>query len=608
MQIRKIYLAVFFATTYQYAGVVNSSSDWQGSYAADGKCFCTTAINPALASRVVPTPIGGQTVSQICSLLGDGPGLSQTDGIYNYPVFKDPQCGHGPFASRLERRDVDCVGTMDGTYNTCLSAGPEWALSEVYSESLVLAAANPTSEIKSATTDDKGSHTTLQTLESSTQGTFDALPSFTGKVVTIDGNRYLQARDGMPAQGGERGSRIILDGKVYLKEDENLVLSDLYQSIEKPQLAAAESVEVSDAKKAVDTTSRKADALNSDEQLLGGTTEQLARGRKEREAAVRAKQEKDKSVQEARVAAQRKIAGRKLAELKDLAAQERVEKEQAIQKRLAVQKQLAQRERLAEQQRLAERDRLARQKQLEQQAAIAERQRLAQQERLAEKQRLEQQKQLAEQKANSRAADKSAASAASQQVKTTPERRADSGVSASVLSALRLPAHTRASSQNFAYVEAMPVSYDVGGNGMALEGSIQSNGRFQIVGKLGIADSYQEAMIGGGYYLTPAVANRMTFVMLAGVEFGTFELRDEERAPDLTVTSTDNGLYLGAMSRIVLNKRFELRGGVSYSSFFEGDATVFGGGYFHLTPRLDVMSQFEIGDNDTLGIGIRYYY
>jgi len=572
MQIRKIYLAVFFATTYQYAGVVNSSSDWQGSYAADGKCFCTTAINPALASRVVPTPIGGQTVSQICSLLGDGPGLSQTDGIYNYPVFKDPQCGHGPFASRLERRDVDCVGTMDGTYNTCLSAGPEWALSEVYSESLVLAAANPTSEIKSATTDDKGSHTTLQTLESSTQGTFDALPSFTGK------------------------------------EDENLVLSDLYQSIEKPQLAAAESVEVSDAKKAVDTTSRKADALNSDEQLLGGTTEQLARGRKEREAAVRAKQEKDKSVQEARVAAQRKIAGRKLAELKDLAAQERVEKEQAIQKRLAVQKQLAQRERLAEQQRLAERDRLARQKQLEQQAAIAERQRLAQQERLAEKQRLEQQKQLAEQKANSRAADKSAASAASQQVKTTPERRADSGVSASVLSALRLPAHTRASSQNFAYVEAMPVSYDVGGNGMALEGSIQSNGRFQIVGKLGIADSYQEAMIGGGYYLTPAVANRMTFVMLAGVEFGTFELRDEERAPDLTVTSTDNGLYLGAMSRIVLNKRFELRGGVSYSSFFEGDATVFGGGYFHLTPRLDVMSQFEIGDNDTLGIGIRYYY
>ena len=179
---------------------------------------------------------------------------------------------------------------------------------------------------------------------------------------------------------------------------------------------------------------------------------------------------------------------------------------------------------------------------------------------------------------------------------------------AAVLSALRLPSGIRASSREFRYMEAMPVSYDIGGAGVMLEGSGQGASRFQWLGRIGVADTYREVMIGGGYYFTPANATRMTFVVLAGLENGSFELSDEQRAPGLTVNSADSGVYLSAVSRIVINSKFELKAGLGYSSFFEGDATLFGGGYYHLTPHLDIMSRFEFGDNDALGVGIRYYY
>ena len=216
-------------------------------------------------------------------------------------------------------------------------------------------------------------------------------------------------------------------------------------------------------------------------------------------------------------------------------------------------------------------------------------------------------KKLAEQQKLARARESKALAEASRQVKS-PADNASAVSESAVLTALRLPASTRASSREFSYIEAMPARYDVGGNGIILEGSAQGFSRFQYLGRLGVTETYREALIGGGYYLTPAIASRMTVVLLAGVEFGSFELSDEERAPGLTVTSTDNGLFLGALSRLVINNKFELKGGVGYSTFFEGDATFFGGGYYHVTPRLDVMSRFEFGDNDTLGIGLRYYY
>jgi len=57
-----------------------------------------------------------------------------------------------------------------------------------------------------------------------------------------------------------------------------------------------------------------------------------------------------------------------------------------------------------------------------------------------------------------------------------------------------------------------------------------------------------------------------------------------------------------------LSNRIELQAGLGYSSFFDGDPHVFGAALFHLTKQMDLTGEFEVGDNDSLGLGIRYYY
>ena len=173
-----------------------------------------------------------------------------------------------------------------------------------------------------------------------------------------------------------------------------------------------------------------------------------------------------------------------------------------------------------------------------------------------------------------------------------------------LLQALRLPPATRASSREFGYVDAMPTSYDYGGGGVVLEGSAGLGSRFRALARIGAATDYQELLLGGSWYLTPPMADRLTVVLTTGVETGRFELEGRGVSTELS----DTGLYLGAASRFVVNGRFELQAGVGYSSFFEGDPIAFGGGYYHVAPRLDVVSRVEVGDNDSLGIGIRYYY
>jgi hypothetical protein len=161
----------------------------------------------------------------------------------------------------------------------------------------------------------------------------------------------------------------------------------------------------------------------------------------------------------------------------------------------------------------------------------------------------------------------------------------DSAVSNStILTALRLPPEIRPRSRDFGYLEAMPASFDVGGDGLFVEGSAQSHQRFQYVGRLGITATYTDILLGAGYYLTPRLATRMTVVLLAGIEHGDFELADQERAPGQTFNATDTGWHIGSVARFVVSSKFELSGGVGYSSFFEGDAQIFGGGYYHETP------------------------
>ena len=174
--------------------------------------------------------------------------------------------------------------------------------------------------------------------------------------------------------------------------------------------------------------------------------------------------------------------------------------------------------------------------------------------------------------------------------------------------ALRMPAGIRASSREFGYVDAMPASWEYGGGGLMIEGSAAVRGRFRALARIGAATDYQEFLLGGSWFLTPPSADRMTVVLTGGIETGRFELDGVRGGRRVGTELSDTGLYLGAASRFVVNRRFELQAGLGYSSFFEGDPTLFGGGYFHVGRQLDIVSRVEVGDNDSLGIGVRYYY
>jgi len=584
---------------------ISHANEWSGSYSAQGQCFCVGELPASLTGRIVPTPIGGQTISQICKRVGSGPELLKDDGLFNFPVYQDPQCGHGPFADKQEAMDPACVGSLDGKNNGCQKLGPKWNLerafggvatsasaksataakpksdtetsSQVSIASPVVSSANVLSEVEKA---DKGTEkkllkATIIKSPSTASNAFDpsklesepvkpekpAVPkAFAGKSITIDGQRYLQAHSKVPANGGEPGSKIILDGLVYLRDDDTLDPQDLFK--------VKQSNDASPKKK---TASPK---------VSTATLPKLASDKdKEKAAATQLDQEREQ-----RLAYQENLTQEKAKVAAPLPKQ--TEEPQT----LARQTELTDDDLLP----MADAKQAEKEKQTQLQAQAEAAKQAAEEQRLAaEKKRLQSVQQSAAQVIPSDAKKSEA-----QAEKGTAE------TASTLLTALRLPPDTRQSSRDFAYLEAMPVSYDVGGNGIWLEGSASSHTRFQYVGRLGMATEYQELMVGGGYYLTPADADRLTIVVVAGLEYGSFELSDDQLAVDFD----DSGVYVGASSRLVINDQFELQGGVGYSSFFEGDAMIFGGGYYHVNRRLDIVSRFELGDNDLLGIGVRFYY
>ena len=209
----------------------------------------------------------------------------------------------------------------------------------------------------------------------------------------------------------------------------------------------------------------------------------------------------------------------------------------------------------------------------------------------------------AERRAEETAADETADEAAADAV-ASGTGESGTTIAAPLLAALRLPEAVRPSSREFGYVDAMPLDYAYGGTGVLLEGSVPVRDRFRLLARLGAANGYRELLFGASWYVTPPDADRLTLVLTAGIETGRFELE----AGEISTALSDEGGYLGATSRLVVSDRFELQTGVGYSSFFGGDPIAFGGGSYHVTPRLDLVSRVELGDNDSVGIGVRYYY
>ncbi|MFK8075324.1 MAG: hypothetical protein AB8B84_01965 [Granulosicoccus sp.] len=565
------------------------ASQWSGSYSTDGQCYCVGELGADIMNTIVPTPIGGQTVAQVCKRIGAGPGLIEKNGEFNYPVYKDPQCGHGPF-----KGEITLSNTSDNP------SGAQWDLKSAFAKNPKAEkpkVAQPSSDSGAITKDKQVAKTQLQgaaklaaeiaksknnsdsekpvvisvTVQKPSDTAKDqkpeknsvvskalttepdlakkeTLPPFTGKVITIEGKRYMQARDDIPAKGGKPGSKIILDGKVYLLDDGSIPPKDLYRrQFGNPKKKTSKAV---DGVNGVAKT-KKVAVLKKPKDKSFTVTEPVASASPKANVPIR-----DSRNQIPREPVLPEPATNPATELSAIKKSELLPTIAASSETIVVKPQV------------------------KKEAVVAE----------ADLPVINTLEQVA---------------AANDELQKSATENSVSQVG--VLSALKLPASVRSREDKFSYVEAMPANFDVGGNGVVVKGSTESHSRFHYVGRVAVTNTYQEVMIGGGMYLTPRVADRFTMVLQAGVEHGTFQLEDDQDS-SISVNYGSSGLYFGAATRMVINRQMELRGGLGYSTFFKGDLKAFGGAYWHLTPHLDVVSRFELGDNDLLGLGIRYYY
>lgn len=440
-----------------------NAASWDGSYVADGECFCAGTQGREIDSQIFPTPVGGQSVSQICERIGSGPTLQKVNGKFNFSVYPDAQCGNGPFVSDTASNDSKaCSGHLGVAGEDCADLGPKWDLKSAY--------AKP-AEVKLGISD---------------------------TVAVTGGSHYIKP----PALTNKSSSTSVANTSVA--------------TVAKPQSKPKKVVQV---------------APLTPEQLRARQLVQMEAARER--ARLASASESNESATPAKPVVQATVID-----------SDKEVKAEAVTKVIKAE--------------------------------------------AASKDAVETSAETL-----SKAADASSS-----------ETDAVNTFFPAIVSALRMPLATRNSAREFDYVEGLPVSYDFGGNGMRVAASTSSHNKLQYVLRAAATKSYSEALLGIGYIISPKKADRITVSLNAGIEHGKFRFQ----RPGIAAQLADTGIQLSVSSRFVIDYRFELQAGVGYSSFFEGDAIMFGSAFYHLTPKIDLTTKAEVGDNDSLAFGIRYYY
>ena len=466
-----------------------NAATWNGSYAAEGECFCVGSQGREIDSKVIPTPVGGQSVAQVCDRIGSGPELQKVNGKFNYPVYADAQCGHGPFSSASGNADGQCIGHLGVAGEDCNGIGPKWDVKSAY--------ARPPAIEQEAVK--QGISETQTATQTATGVSRYILPPVTTTSTASSANSTDSNLDDL-------NSSEPLDIVADVSVEEDVSVAEIVQT-------RSESVDIVQAAPQTPEEIRARQLVQMEE----------ARQRLNLQAGLPA-----------------------LQHLEIIKTEEQLAREQASQPATA-----------------------------EAEAEVA---------------------------AATEEAVESSSETLAQSTATDPVTTAATLPGTS--SALKLPIATRNSAREFDYVEGMPVTYDFGGAGMRVGASISGQQRMQYFLQASEAESYREALIGVGLFISPRNADRLTVLLSTGIEYGKFEFGNSALGANLSET----GAHLSLSSRFVVNNKFELQAGVGYSSFFEGDAIVFGSAFYHLTPNLDLTTKAEGGDNDSLGFGIRYYY
>ena len=546
-------------------GCLASATGRAGSYAVDGRCYCSGPIAPGLADRIVPTPVGGQSVASVCERIGSGPGPTLSDGQPGPVRYDDPQCGHGPI-------DGGGNGSPDGacdaatTSGSCARVGPRWDLEDAYSRPAAKAVDEVIRQLGPAGT--IGAAAAPPVLAAARQESGDpasALPS-EPLVVVIDGRRWKAAPPGTPEKG-EPGTRIVLDDRLFLAIGKDGTDPSVPQPARTP---VRESVPVP-AREPVRMPARKPERAPMREPVPART-----RG------AARTPTSESARIETIVEASLETLERQRRALMLEARAHVRARR----QERSGTPPSLA--------------------------AASAP----------SGAEPFPDEGSATVDKPTTRGSspplrDASGSVPTADDTDDTEggevgegdrtvatERRDGDGDGDGAGAGGRGIEPASALSRRFNYVDAIPLDYDRGGNGLLLEGSVPLPDRFRLFGRLGSAAGYRELTLGVSWHVTAPRLGGLSFVLSAGTQSARFEPSGDETGAG----QTDHGVYMGGASLLTFGERFALQAGVGYSSVFDGGAIAFGGTLYRLAARLDVVSRLELGDNDSVGLGVRYYY
>lgn len=498
------------------------------SYAAGGSCYCTSAT-PQLISpgKVLPTPVGGQTISQICERVGTGPGLVLQDGLFNHPAYSDAQCGHGPFPVSVA--DHNCTGLSAPGQKDCSGTGPKWDLETAYAKQPITQP--PTTSI--TIVEQPASFKSAQPLQVAEQQTTQIVTSVT------------PAQNTQPIQT----STTIVGGNTWVETEVDAPIANTVTATNidsTPELGAA--ILVQQETGSLSTTAYAEDYYDPATEIASGpiNSESIDYGNlSSRDIAM---------LPEANTIP----AGTPREFLSNVEAEAYLH-EPVVQV-------------------------------INVDGSITS----YSQEQID---RLNIEKFYESPGANGTAGQPTPSLGAAKAADATTTGTVSEVETAAALAAPSLRAGSR---MNYKYVDATPATYDYGGPGIQLEASVSTHNRIAYFARTAISDDYAEGAVGLGLFFSPFSHKKTDFVLNLGVEHGNF---------DLGITDFDStGGYVAGYVRAKPLPRFEIQGGASYSSFFEGDAAAFASGIVQITKQLNAVSKVELGDNDHVSLGFRFYY
>lgn len=560
------------------------------SYQANGSCFCTqTTATSESANTLMPTPVGGQTIAQICARVGTGPGLILDNGEFNHQAYSDAQCGNGPGAEPLANNsDTSCTGINGRGEDICGDTGPKWDLVSAYAKPVVTATPElvvqqpvSTPQSISAPTENLIIHQPVkvepvqiadvqiqgskdQTITTtSIQSVADQLRVFNDSVTnsaTTTVTEVVQPTKVTAATVALQTAKPVIQTTEPVAQTtaEPITLVESSYRAEPVKLPAAEQVDLAQSysiKKGDNYSYEDSRAIYSGQLASAVITNAVVTPDTNTQGLT---QEEILLLPELETHRAPVMVTRKTGDITITTDDSQLKGRQII---------IIEEDGTARRMSQSEIDRLP----------------------LADDSEI-----------------KGIDGAIATQSIPASEPSLGAAVATPDVTQVQPELQTQTSRKgwrsrlDYEYIGLAPTGYDFGGVGMELEASATNSQGLALIGSAGVAEEYSEASLAVGLYFAPFPHPNTDVVLKAGVETGLFDLGITELE--------DTGGFFGGYIRTRPIQRLELTGGGRYSSYFEGDAVFIASGTFSITQRFNAFSKVEVGDNDQFSFGFRYFY